>query len=271
MVRPVDEDARGIVTPDAGLQRFTLDRFPPSADVGRFVAWYWVVTWDLRGQPSHTQHVFAHPVVNVSFEDEEDGAVNGVSTAMDSRTLTGAGRVLGVMFRPAGFRPFLGRAMTTITDEVLPLSSVVGPAGVEMARAVGVSGDRSPAELAAAADAGFAALLPPDPQPSEATTPLVEQVAADPAFLLVDDLAAAAGLTERQLQRRFADHVGLSPKAVIRRYRLYEAAERARQGQSVDWSTVAAELGYSDQAHLTRDFTASFGIPPARYVQANQP
>jgi AraC-like DNA-binding protein len=32
---------------------------------------------------------------------------------------------------------------------------------------------------------------------------------------------------------------------------------------------VAASLGYSDQAHLTRDFTASFGMPPGRYLAAN--
>ena len=73
------------------------------------------------------------------------------------------------------------------------------------------------------------------------------------------------------MQRRFADHVGIGPKAVIRRYRLYEAAEQARGGGRVDWAGVAASLGYSDQAHLTRDFTASFGMPPGRYVAANTP
>ncbi len=71
----------------------------------------------------------------------------------------------------------------------------------------------------------------------------------------------------RQLQRRFADHVGVSPKAVIRRYRLYEAAERARLGREVDWAALAVELGYSDQAHLTGDFSATVGMPPDRYAR----
>ena len=68
-MRPVTDDARGIVTPDAGLQRFRLDRYPPSTGVGRMVDRYWVASWDLRGRPPHTQHVFAHPVVNVVFRD----------------------------------------------------------------------------------------------------------------------------------------------------------------------------------------------------------
>jgi AraC-like DNA-binding protein len=38
----------------------------------------------------------------------------------------------------------------------------------------------------------------------------------------------------------------------------------------VDWARVAADLGYSDQAQLTRDFTATFGLSPGRYVQANR-
>src|SRR5690606_15749064 len=82
VVRPVQDDARGIGTPDAGLRRFRLDRFPPSAAVARMVDRYWVGTWDLRGQPSHTQHVLAHPVVNVTFQDGGPGLVTGVPTAV---------------------------------------------------------------------------------------------------------------------------------------------------------------------------------------------
>jgi AraC-like DNA-binding protein len=40
----------------------------------------------------------------------------------------------------------------------------------------------------------------------------------------------------------------------------------SRAGRSVDWAVLAADLGYADQAHLTRDFTATIGVPPARYV-----
>jgi len=270
VVRSVREDARGIVAPDLGLQRFRLDRFPPSPEVARLVDRYWVVTWDLRGQPSHTQHVFPHPVVNVTFQDGGPGLVTGISTTVLARTLSGAGRVLGIMFRPAGFRPLLGRPMATIRDATLGWAAVVGagPAG-ELARRVAEAPDG--AAMAAAADAALAPLVPAGHQPWEDTAALVERVAADPAFLTVADLAREAGTTARELQRRFADHVGIGPKAVIRRYRLYEAAERARGREHVEWAALAASLGYSDQAHMSRDFTATFGMPPGRYLAANRP
>jgi AraC-like DNA-binding protein len=161
--------------------------------------------------------------------------------------------------------------MTTITDETVAFTDVVGSVGHDIAAAVHAAIADGPRAMAEAADAGLAALLPQAHQVSEDTTEVAERIAADPAWVRVEDLAAEVGSTPRQLQRHFADHVGISPKSVIRRYRLYEAAERARQGEAVDWATVAAELGYSDQAHLTRDFTASFGLPPGRYVQANSP
>jgi len=52
---------------------------------------------------------------------------------------------------------------------------------------------------------------------------------------------------------------------VLRRARLHEAAARAESGTAVDWAALASDLGYADQAHLTRDFTATVGVPPARY------
>jgi AraC-like DNA-binding protein len=54
----------------------------------------------------------------------------------------------------------------------------------------------------------------------------------------------------------------------MRRARLHEAAERADSGEPVDWAALASDLGYADQAHLTRDFTVTIGVPPARYAAA---
>ena len=82
----------------------------------------------------------------------------------------------------------------------------------------------------------------------------------------VSDLAERLSLSVRSVQRLFADHVGLSPSWVIRRYRLHEAAAEATAGGGVDWARLAIALGYYDQAHLVRDFSATVGTPPARYA-----
>lgn len=266
-VRGVEDDARGIIAPEVGLRRFRLDRYAPSPEVARFVDRYWVASWDLTDRDPFVQRVFAHPVVNVVFAPE-GAAVHGPTTRVTNRRLEGAGRALGVMYRPAGFRPFLGRAMAGIVDDTLGPAAVFGPEAAALDTAVRAAPD--PAAMARAADRFLAARIPAAPCPSERTTAIVERVAADPATVRVEGLAAELGISMRQLQRRFTDHVGINPKAVIRRYRLYEAAERARRGVGVQWAELAAELGFSDQSHLTREFTAVIGTPPDRYARAGR-
>jgi AraC-like DNA-binding protein len=264
VVRPVEADARGIVAPAAGLRKFRLERYTPAAPVARFVDRYWIVSWNLRDDHAYTQQVLAHPVVNVVFTPE--GAyVHGVTTRLGSRVLEGAGRGFGIMFRPAGFRPILGGPMAAITDRVVPVREMFGraPFALEDARAGGAPDER----LVAEADAFLRPLLPDAPVASERTTAMVERVAADPSVVRVDTLASEAGITPRQLQRRFADHVGVSPKAVVRRYRLYEAAERRAWVGASTGRTLAAELGYADQAHLIRDFAGALGTTPNRYAR----
>jgi AraC-like DNA-binding protein len=123
-------------------------------------------------------------------------------------------------------------------------------------------------QMAASADQFLASVIPSAPQPSETTTAIAELASADPSLVRVDALAGRAGLGLRQLQRRFSDHVGISAKALIRRYRLYEAAEQARLRRDIDWADLAARLSYRDQAHLSRDFSGLLGMPPGQYALA---
>ncbi len=111
---------------------------------------------------------------------------------------------------------------------------------------------------------GFGAV--PDPVAAQVAA-MVERVSADAELRRVTALAEVFGMPERRLQRLFAEYVGVSPKWVIRRARLLEAARRADAGDVVDWAALALDLGYADQAHLTRDFTATLGVPPARYAR----
>jgi AraC-like DNA-binding protein len=267
VVEPVERDTRGILRPAEGLEHFRLERHQPSPDVGRFVDRYWIASWNLPTGEQHEQEVLVHPVVNVTF-DERGATTGGVYRKRFVRTLEGHGRVLGVMFRPGGFRSFLQRAMNSITDKPLAFADVPGIDGVELERemATALRDDMADEKLVVLADDALAAHVPPARQPSEETTELAELIARDRSIRRVDELADAAGLSVRQLQRRFADHVGVSPKWVIRRYRLYDAAEQAARTDDVDWAALAVDLGYADQAHLIRDFADAVGEAPQRYA-----
>lgn len=147
----------------------------------------------------------------------------------------------------------------------MAIGSVFGPPGWELAEAVLAADD----DTAVAVMDDFLTIRAPDqPDPSARLAAAIVARTAEPGITRVDDLAREYDLTMRQLQRLFADYVGVGPKWVIRRHRLQEAAARAATGTRLDLGALAAELGYSDQAHLTRDFASMVGVPPSQYAQA---
>ena len=94
---------------------------------------------------------------------------------------------------------------------------------------------------------------------------LEELIAADASLTRVGQAADLLGVSVRTLQRLARRHVGLPPLAMIRRYRLQEAAERLRLEPGLPVADIAAELGYADHAHLTADFRTVLGFTPSGY------
>ena len=173
-------------------------------------------------------------------------------------------KALGVRFLPAGFRPFYSAPIFTLNDRVVPASAIFGPEA-ELAWEAVMAAGSAEAMIAIAADLLRGAAPQSDPVIDQVAG-VVARITADPELRRVAQVAGACAIPERRLQRLFADYVGVSPKWVMRRARLHEAALRADAGDVVDWATLAADLGYADQAHLTRDFTATLGVTPARYA-----
>jgi AraC-like DNA-binding protein len=264
---------RGVLRPELAAARFQLTRRPPSAGLAAFVEFYWILRWDLRGQPPHEQTILPHPSVNLAFEASGAG-IYGVDRRLFTRTLSGSGRVLGVRFRAGCFRPFWRAPISELTDRVVPAVRIFGPEAEQTRQAIMRADALGGADAFADADAVMAeyaealllSVLPERDPAAEQAAGLVERITGDPGLRRVDQLAAAAGMSARSLQRLFAGYVGVSPKWVMRRARLHEAAERADGGELVEWAELAADLGYSDQAHLTRDFTATIGVPPTHYA-----
>src|SRR3954465_9028913 len=82
----------------------------------------------------------------------------------------------------------------------------------------------------------------------------------------VDELADALGISKRQLRRRFHQSVGYGPKTLDRilRFRRLVSQAQAVSGGGGGLARLAADLGYADQAHMTRDSVRLTGMPPAR-------
>ncbi|MFB7371668.1 DUF6597 domain-containing transcriptional factor [Streptomyces sp. NPDC056222] len=272
-------DTRGIVDPDELLARVRFRRHDPAPELRPYLEHYWFIDWALS-EP-YASHVVPHPSVNIVFQRYEGdgqevvfGEVAGIGLELFTKKLTGVGRVCGVQFRPGGFRPFAPAwPVSEWTGRRVPLDEVFADA--DEASVETVLAPEADHARVAALDAFLMARGPaPDPQAAQAMA-LVDLVRTDRTIRRVSELARAEGLSSRSLQRLFSNCVGVGPKWVILRYRIHEALERAEAAgaeEPPDWAGLAAELGYSDQAHLVRDFTATVGVPPTAYArQVSEP
>lgn len=251
-----------IVRPKAAGQAFEVERIPPSAALAEFVDYYWLVRWQVK-QPFR-QQVVPQPRVHVAAERGRL-LVHGVSREPFFRTLTGSGHVLGAAFHAGGFRPLLRAGLGTVSGTVQPASDLLGYDDAPVAARILEAADaRTPVEELE----GY--LLRTDPQPDPVTRQVTDLVAVAEErtdITRAEALARHAGFSLRTLQRLFTEYVGVGPKWVIQRFRILEAAGVAHSGEPVDWAALAVRLGFSDQAHLVRVFTAVVGTPPAAYVR----
>lgn len=72
----------------------------------------------------------------------------------------------------------------------------------------------------------------------------------------IDELADQSGLSQRQLRRNCLALTGLTPKQLCRAFRFRHAAANAKSAKPGDWSDLAPDCGYYDQAHFINEFRA---------------
>lgn len=254
---------RGILNPPPPVpEQFCLSRCKPTPDLAPFIEHYWIVAWDLRGREPHRQETLPQPNVHVVFE-ANNSHVYGVVTGRFSRHLDGKSHAFGIRFAPGMFRSFLGSAVSKLADKTKPVRAVFGESVCEL-EAVLVS-SAAQERMVKAADEFFQRRIPAFDDKAELAKRVVQQVLDERDVCTVDDLVNRVGIGKRTLQRLFGEYVGVSPKWVIRRYRLHDAVERFRSGEHPNFAQVALELGYFDQAHLINDFKSIIGYSPTEF------
>ena len=156
--------------------------------------------------------------------------------------------------------------MAGISDRVVPLGDLLASQAKTAAWRHGVAEARDADERFAVTESFLAPLLVPPAPAAVRMRDLVERMAGEPTMLRVADVCAASGLDARALQRAFRTYVGVSPKWVIQRFRLHEAAAQLASPRAPELAALAAALGYADQAHFSRDFKRMVGATPRAFA-----
>ena len=237
---------------------------PPAPALAHWIECFWSVRDTHAPGEVSQQIILPDGCMDVIFDlapasgAEDPGFAVGTMTRPLTVPSAGTVHLIGVRFRPGGATPFLDVPAYELVDRRAPLEALWG---AQAARALEHVHEQGASALEALLEARLRGARRDDPSVRRAAALL-----DGPGSVVgVDRLADQLRMGRRQLERRFRDVVGVAPGTLSRilRFRRTVALLRDRPERSLSW--VAAEAGYHDQPHMTRDFRELAGATPGDY------
>jgi AraC-like DNA-binding protein len=168
-----------------------------------------------------------------------------------------------VEFRHGGASRFFSMPMTDLSNQVVQLQDVWRSDGRLLRERL--LDARTPASKFRVFEEVLLDHLRPEFDPA-----IQYAITALRAGVPVSQVAFRLGLSPKTLVRRFSSQVGITPKRFARVHRLQRVLRAVRRSSQPDWCALAAEHGYTDQAHLIHDFRDLGDITPSEYKPHSQ-
>lgn len=177
--------------------------------------------------------------------------------------------MIGVHFKPGGCFPFVDFPMSELNNQTIQLDMIWGSEVNSLREAI----------LHQPAITGRFALLEQYFLQKGKSKMLnhalvqysVDQLVRTPQMWTIRNLSDKTGVTQKHLITLFKKYVGLSPKMFSRIYKFQKVLQLIEQQKKIDWSMLAYECGYFDQAHFIREFRDFSGINPVAYLEKRGP
>jgi AraC-like DNA-binding protein len=176
--------------------------------------------------------------------------------------------LIGVVFEPGGFAPFVGDAVDLFSNQSICLEDVWG-ASARSLRDQLRDAPSAQSKIATLEDflrlrlAGCAA--PRNSTRLNTVEFALKTIERAPSVATVRELARSSGWSERRFSQVFREEVGFSPKVWSRIQRFQRALRQLHAGANLNWAELALDCGYYDQSHFANEFKAFSGIDATSY------
>ena len=243
--------------------------FPPGPCLAGSVECFWASTVSPASRTAFSHQVLPDGCMDLlfNFRAGDGRRASVIGTMIRPRTFTAIGPVdlFGVRFRPGGLAAYVALEADELVDAQVDLANFWGPLAQEVWHRLGeaTSADRVrllQEVLRARANGG--------PQTDPFVRHCVSRIEAARGWLRIGDLEKSTGLSARQLERKFARHLGISPKTFARVIRFKGVMAAADRPDTPDWVGLAGDFGFADQPHLVREFKTFSGLTPVEYRNA---
>lgn len=252
--------------------------FQPHPVLKKYIHCYWILENDCKPDAPEPQRIlpdgrmelifhFKDPVQRqtngTGFELQAPATVSGQIKHFIQLQPTGTLGVLGVRFRPTGAVSFLRMPMSELTEKVHSLDLIWGKIGKELIEQVlSASSHRQRIQLV---EKFLLKRIEQNPRNDALIQEAVKEIAGHDGAATVNFLMRKLKISGRHLERKFDEHVGLSPKRFSRIVRFQNIFRIVAEGAKVNLTAVAHRAGYYDQAHFIREFKELSGLRPSEY------
>ena len=174
-------------------------------------------------------------------------------------TPSGPVQLIGIRFNPGGTLPFMRMPLHEVTDQVVELGSLSSTLERDLLRVA----ERSNLllEKIRAIEEFLTTSLTNSKHDSWSMS-IAARIIESRGLVAVEELAMDAGISIRQMERRFLSDIGVGPKLIGRIIRFQQVFRAVEQSNNA-WAEIAIACGYYDQAHLIRDFNQFAQQTPA--------
>ena len=237
----------------------TYREFPPPAALARHLLCVWAQVIG-AGDAVYRHRVLPDGCADVVWIGDAPAAVAGPATGAVIVPLAPRTLVIGIRLRPGAAQAVLGVPASELADRDTPLADIWSARAASLWERV--AEQPSPAGRLAAAQAALAGRLADAGPPDAAIIAATRWLARYPEGP-IEHPARIRATGERRLRRRFAAAVGYGPKTFQRVLRLQRVLSLASRQPGAHLAMIAADAGYADQAHMTREVGEFSGVTPS--------
>ncbi|NOS90889.1 MAG: AraC family transcriptional regulator [Cyclobacteriaceae bacterium] len=254
--------------------------YPPSDTLAPFIKCYWSLEAPIDDKPErqrivpdgcmemifHCGDLYKQFLPNNEFIIQPRCFVFGQITAPLEIEPTGVSNITAVRFHPTGHAAFVSMASADMENRAVPLFELFGASAVQLEETIlAASSHTHRIQLIESFLLERLHLL----SANEIAKESVELLFQMKGQISVVELAERLGISKRNLERRFSQEIGLSPKQLAKTIRLQALLKILNQSQSKSLTELALECGYYDQAHFIKDFKEFTGLSPKQFYADN--
>ncbi|MEW7007284.1 helix-turn-helix domain-containing protein [Lentilitoribacter sp. EG35] len=258
---------RGLLNERQSLEKISIQTFPPCKAIDAVIDRFWHVCWALPEGEKYKQSNIPFPTQHLVLDPQNGSGFFGCTSGKFDYLLKGKGAVLGAKLKSGMGQSIVQKSMSELTDTHIPIHKLYPKDGMELEKMLL---EQSVEKTLEAFNIHISQHFIEPTKDMIKVQNAVMKAEMDTQIFTLKNLSKALKISPRQIQRLFQNHIGLGPKWVINRYRMFEALDTLNGNSPVDLADLAIKLGFSDQAHFNNAFRSLTGFSPAKYTKRNR-